>query len=235
MIGYGRELPDDEAIGVAVGWWPCMPAPSGAYVQMNGDGSAHDRDGRAGERQRRGDGDADVRRRRSSASIRTTSRSCIRTPTSRRGTWARAVRRPPSTAGARSSPPPSEVREQLLDAAAEQLEVDAEDLELTEGVARVKGSPERSVADRRPRRRDRHDPREGFGRGARGADRRHRRLRGQARQRDVPGAPADHPGRAREGRPRDRRRARAEGRGGARLGRILNRDGRRRAGATAAS
>ena len=40
MIGYGRELPDDEAIGVAVGWWPCMPAPSGAYVQMNGDGSA---------------------------------------------------------------------------------------------------------------------------------------------------------------------------------------------------
>ena len=28
------------AIGVAVGWWPCMPAPSGAYVQLNGDGSA---------------------------------------------------------------------------------------------------------------------------------------------------------------------------------------------------
>src|SRR5881409_2710679 len=40
MIGYDRELPQDEAIGVAVGWWPCMPAPSGAYVQMNGDGSA---------------------------------------------------------------------------------------------------------------------------------------------------------------------------------------------------
>ncbi|MGZ4131340.1 MAG: xanthine dehydrogenase family protein molybdopterin-binding subunit, partial [Actinomycetota bacterium] len=39
MIGYGRELPDDEAIGVAVGWWPSMPAPSGAYVHLNGDGS----------------------------------------------------------------------------------------------------------------------------------------------------------------------------------------------------
>jgi CO/xanthine dehydrogenase Mo-binding subunit len=39
-----------------------------------------------------------------------------------------------------------EVREQLLDAAAEQLEADRGDLELTEGVARVKGSPERSVA-----------------------------------------------------------------------------------------
>src|SRR4051794_19083823 len=24
LIGYGRELPDDEAIGVSVGWWPCF-------------------------------------------------------------------------------------------------------------------------------------------------------------------------------------------------------------------
>ena len=24
MIGYGQELPEDEAIGVAVGWWPCF-------------------------------------------------------------------------------------------------------------------------------------------------------------------------------------------------------------------
>ena len=39
MIGYGAELPEDEAIGVAVGWWPCMPAPSGAYVKLNADGS----------------------------------------------------------------------------------------------------------------------------------------------------------------------------------------------------
>ncbi len=39
MIGYGRDLPEDEAIGVAVGWWPSMPAPSGAYVHVNGDGS----------------------------------------------------------------------------------------------------------------------------------------------------------------------------------------------------
>src|SRR5207249_1475367 len=39
-----------------------------------------------------------------------------------------------------------EVREQLLDAAADQLEADRDDLELTEGVARVKGSPDRSVA-----------------------------------------------------------------------------------------
>ena len=28
MIGYDdADLPEDEAIGVATGWWPCMAAP----------------------------------------------------------------------------------------------------------------------------------------------------------------------------------------------------------------
>jgi CO/xanthine dehydrogenase Mo-binding subunit len=40
----------------------------------------------------------------------------------------------------------AEVREQLLDAAADQLEADRDDLELAEGAVRVKGSPERSVS-----------------------------------------------------------------------------------------
>lgn len=38
--GYGQQLPDDEAIGVAIGWWPSFSAPSGAYVKIDGDGSA---------------------------------------------------------------------------------------------------------------------------------------------------------------------------------------------------
>jgi len=38
MIGYGRELPDDEAIGVACGWWPSFAMPSGAHVKLHGDG-----------------------------------------------------------------------------------------------------------------------------------------------------------------------------------------------------
>ena len=33
------DLPDDEAIGIAVGWWPSFPAASGAYVKINADGS----------------------------------------------------------------------------------------------------------------------------------------------------------------------------------------------------
>jgi CO/xanthine dehydrogenase Mo-binding subunit len=37
--GYGEPLPDDEAIGVAIGWWPSFSAPSGAYVKLDADGS----------------------------------------------------------------------------------------------------------------------------------------------------------------------------------------------------
>ena len=39
MIGYGQDLPDDEAIGVACGWWPSFGIASGAYLKLNGDGS----------------------------------------------------------------------------------------------------------------------------------------------------------------------------------------------------
>jgi CO/xanthine dehydrogenase Mo-binding subunit len=145
MIDYGRELPEDEAIGVAIGWWPCMPAPSGAYVQMNGDGSATIVTGA----QENGSGavmampmfvgqelgidpndvsviyqDTDV------APWDMGSCGSQTTFNSGRAILAAA----------------QEVREQLLDAAAEQLETDRGDLELIEGNARVKGSPERSVA-----------------------------------------------------------------------------------------
>ncbi len=39
LVDYGTALPDDEAIGVAIGWWPSLPAPSGAYVKLDDDGS----------------------------------------------------------------------------------------------------------------------------------------------------------------------------------------------------
>ena len=40
MSGYETaELPEDEAIGIAVGWWPSFPGASGAYVKINADGS----------------------------------------------------------------------------------------------------------------------------------------------------------------------------------------------------
>ena len=36
--GWGSELPEDEALGVAVGWWPSFASPAGAYAKMHGDG-----------------------------------------------------------------------------------------------------------------------------------------------------------------------------------------------------
>ncbi len=39
MAGYGQDLPDDEAIGVAIGWWPSFPGASGAYVRLDADGA----------------------------------------------------------------------------------------------------------------------------------------------------------------------------------------------------
>lgn len=37
--GYGQDLPADEAIGVAIGWWPSFSSPSGAYVKLDDDGA----------------------------------------------------------------------------------------------------------------------------------------------------------------------------------------------------
>ncbi len=146
MIGYdGAELPEDEAIGVATGWWPCMAAPAGAYVQMNGDGSATIVTGA----QENGSGavmampmfvgqelgidpndvsviyqDTDV------APWDMGSCGSQTTFNSGRAILAAAM----------------EVREQLLEQAAEQLEADRGDIELADGAAFVKGSPDRSVA-----------------------------------------------------------------------------------------
>ncbi len=37
-LEYRHDLPADEAVGVAVGWWPSFAAPSGAYVKIDHDG-----------------------------------------------------------------------------------------------------------------------------------------------------------------------------------------------------
>jgi CO/xanthine dehydrogenase Mo-binding subunit len=144
MIDAGRDLPDDEAIGVAVGWWPCMPAPSGAYVHINGDGSGTIVTGA----QENGSGavmampmfvaeELGMRPEdftilyQDTAAANWDMGSCGSQTTFNSG---RAV-----LAAA------ADVRDQLLGAAAEQLEVDREDLELADGGVRVKGSPDRSV------------------------------------------------------------------------------------------
>ena len=109
-----------------------------------------------------------------------------------------------------------EVRDQLLDAASEQLEAARDDLELVEGSVRVKGSPDKSVTIAELAAGGTFHGK-GSGEVPDGAARSGGGLRRAARHRVVPRAAADHARRARQGRPRDRRRPRAAGRRRARL------------------
>jgi len=145
MIGYDRELPPDEAIGVAVGWWPSMPAPSGAYIHLNGDGSGTIVTGA----QENGSGAVMAMPKfvadelgmdpgdftllyQDTAAANWDMGSCGSQTTFNSG---RAI-----LAAA------ADVRDQLLDTAAAELEVDREDLELADGRVRLKGSSDRSVS-----------------------------------------------------------------------------------------
>jgi CO/xanthine dehydrogenase Mo-binding subunit len=144
LIGYGQELPEDEGIGVSVGWWPCFASPSGAYVKLNPDGTGTIITGA----QENGTGavmamptfvaeqlgmqpedfsllyqDTDA------APSDMGSCGSQTTFNSGRAVIAAAV----------------DLREQLLDAAAEHLEASRDDLELTGGSVLVKGSPDKSV------------------------------------------------------------------------------------------
>jgi CO/xanthine dehydrogenase Mo-binding subunit len=144
LIGYGKELPDDEAIGVGVGWWPSFGGPSGAFVKLNGDGSG---------------------------TIITGAQECgtgavmalpilvaeelgmrpedfaILAQDTDAGGWDAGASGSQTTFnnGRAVIEAAREVRAQLLELAEEELEASREDIELVEGAARVKGSPTKSV------------------------------------------------------------------------------------------
>ena len=144
LIAPDRELPDDEAIGVSCGWWPSFGNPSGAYVKLNADGSGTIVTGA----QENGSGAvmalpllvADVLGLEPSAfSIlyQDTAAAPYDAGSSGSQTTMNNGRAVVEAAG--------EVREQLLDLAAERLEVAREDLELADGQVRVVGSPSKTV------------------------------------------------------------------------------------------
>ena len=145
MIGADAGLPDDEAIGVAVGWWPSTPGPSGAYIQMNGDGSATIVTGA----QENGSGavmamPVFVAQ---ELGLRPEDISIVYQDTGV-AAWDMGSCGSQTTfnSGRAILAAAAEVRDQLLDAAADKLETDRADLELAEGLARVKGSPDRSTS-----------------------------------------------------------------------------------------
>jgi CO/xanthine dehydrogenase Mo-binding subunit len=144
MIGDGAGLPEDEAIGVACGWWPCFAGNSGAYVKLNPDGTGTIVTGA----QESGTGavmampifvaeELGMRPEDFSLLYQDTDAapwdvgSCGSQTTFNNG---RAV-----IAAA------VDLRDQLLDAAAEKLEAARGDLELVAGSVRVKGSPDKAV------------------------------------------------------------------------------------------
>src|SRR5205807_179090 len=144
LIDYGQELPEGEAIGVACGWWPSFGVPSGAYVKLNGDGTGTIVTGA----QENGSGAvmglpllaAEV------LGMQPSDFSIMYQDTDA-GPWDMGSSGSQTTLnnGRAVVEAAHEVREQLLDMAAEELEAARGDLELVEGAVRVVGSPDKSV------------------------------------------------------------------------------------------
>jgi CO/xanthine dehydrogenase Mo-binding subunit len=145
LVGYGQELPDDEAIGVACGWWPSFGWDSGAYLKLNGDGTGTIVTGA----QENGTGAvmalpllaAEV------LGMQPEDFSILYQDTDA-GPWDAGSCGSQTTFnnGRAVMAAAVEVREQLIDLAADELEAAQHDLELVEGHVRVKGSPDRSVS-----------------------------------------------------------------------------------------
>ena len=144
MIGYGQKLPDDEAIGIACGWWPSFGVSSGAYIKLNGDGSGTIITGAMES----GTGSvmglpilaAEV------LGMRPEDFSILSQDTDA-GPWDMGSSGSQTTFnnGRAVIEAAKEVRQKLLDMAAEELEASTEDLELVAGQVRVKGSPGNAV------------------------------------------------------------------------------------------
>ena len=139
MIGYGQELPEDEAIGVACGWWPCFGVPSGAYVKLNGDGTGQIITGAMES----GTGAvmglpllaAEV------LGMKPEDFSILYQDTDA-GPWDMGSSGSQTTFnnGRAVVEAATEVREKLLAMAADKLEASADDLEIVDGTVRVKGT-----------------------------------------------------------------------------------------------
>ncbi len=144
MIGWGQDLPDDEAIGIACGWWPSFGVPSGAYVKLNGDGSGVIITGAMES----GTGAvmglpilaAEV------LGMQPEDFSILYQDTDA-GPWDMGSSGSQTTFnnGRAVICAATEVREQLLDMAEKELEAARADLEVADGMIRVKGSPDKSV------------------------------------------------------------------------------------------
>jgi CO/xanthine dehydrogenase Mo-binding subunit len=144
MIAPDGDLAEDEAIGVSCGWWPSFGNPSGAYVKLNADGSGTIVTGA----QENGSGAV--------MALPLLAADVLGMEPSDFSILYQDTEAAPFDAGSSGSQTTMnngravvaaahEVREKLLDLAAEQLEVAREDLELADGQVRVAGAPSKAV------------------------------------------------------------------------------------------
>jgi CO/xanthine dehydrogenase Mo-binding subunit len=145
LIGYDQDLPANEAIGVACGWWPSFGSESGAYVKLNGDGTGTIITGA----QENGSGAvmglpliaAQV------LGLQPDAFSVLYQDTDA-GPWDMGSSGSQTTFnnGRAVMRAAEEVSDRLKELASEQLEIDPVDLELVGGEVRVTGSPQKAVA-----------------------------------------------------------------------------------------
>jgi CO/xanthine dehydrogenase Mo-binding subunit len=139
------DLPDDEAIGVACGWWPSFGMNSGAYVKLNEDGSGTIVTGA----QENGSGAV--------MALPLLVAEVLGMEPSAFSILYQDTEAAPWDAGSSGSQTTfnngravvaaaTEVRERLLDLATEKLEVGRGDLELAEGQVRVAGAPAKTIS-----------------------------------------------------------------------------------------
>jgi len=144
LIGHADALPDDEAIGIACGWWPCFPSKAGAYVKLNEDGTGTIVTGA----QENGTGAVMALPRyvAEELGMEPEDFSLLYQDTDA-APWDNGSCGSQTTfnSGRAVIAAAVEVREQLLDAASERLEAAPQDLELVGGSVRVKGSPDKAV------------------------------------------------------------------------------------------
>jgi CO/xanthine dehydrogenase Mo-binding subunit len=144
LIGEGADLSENEAIGVACGWWPCFATSSGAYVKLNPDGTGTIVTGA----QENGTGAVMAMPQfvAEELGMRAEDFSLLHQDTDA-APWDMGSCGSQTTFNSVRAvlAATAEVREQLLDAAAERLEAAQGDLELVGGAVQVKGSPDKSV------------------------------------------------------------------------------------------
>ncbi len=145
MIGWGNDVLEGEGLGLACGWWFSLPNTAGAYVTLNTDGSATIVTGA----QENGSGavmglallvagELGLEPEQISFHYQDTET----------GLWDMGSCGSQTTfnAGRAVVAAAQEVRERLLQLAADELEAAPTDLELADGAARAKDAPDRSVS-----------------------------------------------------------------------------------------